>query len=390
MDKILEIQLGEYKNINSVNVDLHEKLFLKNKSANILEYDIRNVLSVTEVFDAERQANEIYRIYGNIEWLSILNGLREDYNALSDFFLPFYSPPGESHSFKNLLNSFEIYLVRPSTVFTAVTTTDNEYIRYFEVIATLNEIELYNAGFSKNIFNEQKYGFNLNIDIDISDYIDGLGFPLTELFLYFQYIPKENDENIPEEMQRIVWNNNSGLPNVVSYAPTQLSIGDRIIGNKILLNKLNYSQELLQNQIYYISTPYSSAGNIERLIWYYNPFVPLRLRYFNNEIKRANTGSTSYEVRNSIPYYAISISDGNYVWREILPQGYIDPITSNGVDYPFINGKRYLFSNIVLDIVPSLDDFNTGNVFSEIKLNNPTVLNTRPITDLNDIGKPCQ
>lgn len=390
MDKKLEILLPEKRNVDSVNVDLYDKFYLKNQEANLIEYDIRNVLSVTEVFDAERQNNQIYRIYGNIEWLSILNGLREDYNSISDFFLPFYSPPGESYSFKDLLNSFEIYLVRPSTVFTAVTTTDSEYIRYFEVIATLNEIELYNAGFSKNIFNEQEYGFNLNIDIDIGDYIDALGFPLTELFLYFQYIPKENDENIPEEMQRIVWNDNSGLPNVVSYVPTQLSIGDRIIGNKISLNKLNYSQELLQNQIYYISTPYSIAGNIERLIWYYNPFVPLRLRYFNNEVKRANTGSTSYEVRNSIPYYAINIGDGNYVWREILPQGYIDPITGNGVDYPFINGKRYLFSNVVLDIVPSLDDFNTGNVFSEIKLNNPTVLNTRPITDLNDIGKPCQ
>lgn len=388
MDRRLEIQLPEKKNIDSINVDLYDKFTLENKRANLIEYDINNLLSVTEVFDSERQNNEIYRIYGNIEWLSILNGLRVDYVQLRDFFLSFTNVDDQQLTYKNLLNSFEVYLVKPSTGFTHVNNTD-DYIRYFEVIATPNEIDIYNAGFSKNIFNEQEYSFNLTKDIDVSGQLDGVGFPLTELFLYFQYIPQSNGNNSPELMQHIAWSNlGSGI--VESFDPVTLNIGDKIIGDKVRLSKLNYTQSRVSSQYYYIQTVYNNDGVSDSLFWRYNPFIPLRLRYFNNEVRRANTGNTSYEVANSIPYYAIDIGDGNYVWRDILPQGYVDPITGNGVDYPFVNGKRYLFSNVVLDTTPSFSDYHTAQVFSEINFNDPININSSPITDLDNIGKPCQ
>lgn len=388
MDKRLEILLPEKKNVNSINIDLYDKVYLENKRANLLEYDINNILSVTEVFDSERQNNEIYRIYGSIEWLSNLSGLREDYDQLSDFFLPFTNLGETPITFKNLLNSFNIYLVKPSTGFTQINNTD-EYIRYFDVIGTPNDIDIYNAGFSKNIFGEQEYTFNLNVDIDVSGILDGVGFPLTELFLYFEYIPSTNGDNAPELMQSIKWSD-LGSALVESFEPQILNTGDRIMGDKISLDKLSYTQSVVSKQYYTIQTVYNENGNSESLFWKYNPFIPIRLRYFNNEVKRANVNNTSYEIVNSIPYYAINVSDGNYTWREILPQGYVDPITGNGVDYPFVNGKRYLFSNVILDTPPSFSDYHTAQVFNEIKFNNPSIINTSPITDLDNIGKPCQ
>ena len=66
MNNNTEILLNSLKNVNSVNVDTYEKIELSNKRALINEYDIRNIVSATDIFDAEREANEIYRIYGKI------------------------------------------------------------------------------------------------------------------------------------------------------------------------------------------------------------------------------------------------------------------------------------------------------------------------------------
>ena len=59
MDEKLEIQLGSEKNVTSVNVDNNVNIELSNNVSEIMEYDIRNVLSATEVFDVEREENEI-------------------------------------------------------------------------------------------------------------------------------------------------------------------------------------------------------------------------------------------------------------------------------------------------------------------------------------------
>ena len=101
-----------------------------------------------------------------------------------------------------------------------------------------------------------------------------------------------------------------------------------------------------------------------------------------------------------IPDYAKLIkADGKYVWRDILPQGYIDPITNLGVDYPFFNERRYLFEPVVFTIPPNLstdEDFehpNTLEVFDEIEYyNNATTIDLTPNSedDLDNIGKPCQ
>ena len=119
------------------------------------------------------------------------------------------------------------------------------------------------------------------------------------------------------------------------------------------------------------------------------------MRYFNDALNNVNTGTTSYEQQISIPYYATlltggTVGKGNFVWKDILPQGFIDPVTNQGVDYPFVNMRRYLFSTIILTISPNLQDSNTLQVFTQIKFGPPTVLNNAPMGDINNIGKPCQ
>lgn len=383
MDEKIEILLGVDKNVNSVNVDNYQRFMLDNKPGQIIEYDIENILSATEIFDAERTANQTYRIYGRAEYMSLLNGLKLDYTKLQDFFLPVTT------NCKNIFNSFNFYLLKAaSSGYTKIVGNSTEWVRYFEVIATPQDFEIYNAGYSNNVYGEQTYAFDFNRDFDITPYVDNFGFPATELFLYAQYKPTSNGANQPETMQRTSWGTN-GAPTQIAFTPTTLNYGDKVYGDLIEYAKQDFLQfpstQHANQQFYYISTRY----NLGTLKWKYIPFIPFRLQYFYDNLNNANTGSTSYAEQTAIPYYATSLGNGNYVWREIIPQGVVDPLTGVGVDYPFVNMERYLFSSVLLDVSPDLGDPHTLQVFTEIQFGTPIPLSVTPNTDLANIGKPC-
>jgi hypothetical protein len=388
MDESVKILLNSLNNINSVNVDNYEKIELLNKKSNIIEYDIQNALSATEIFDAEREDNPIYRIYGKIEYLSLLNGLKLTYTYFEDFFISL------SGNCKNILNSFRFYLLKPSTNNIKITNSGIEYIRYFEVIATPNQFELYPAGFSKNVFGEQAYAFSFINDYDISNYFDSFGFPITELYLYAQYIP---DTTKNESIYYSSFDRNYGSAgNTIKSTLSNdvLMIGDLVYGDLIEYSKLDYTQTQLISQIHYITTNClnNSIDRINKtIVWKYEPFIPFTLRYLSDNLNRANSGNTSYEIVETIPNYATKLDNaGNYVWRDILAQGYIDPLSGIGVDYPFVNQRRYLFSNIILDIAPDLNSGDSFEMFNEINFTrNEISAKTTPSSGVDNIGNPC-
>jgi hypothetical protein len=389
VDNQLQILLNSNKNVKSVNVDTFNKIELNNNISEITEYDIRNVLSATEVFDAEREANEVYRIYGKIEYLSLLNGLKSDYKYLKDFFSP------EVLNSRNILNSFEVYIVRPTTGYTSIENSSIEFVRYFEVVATSADFDIFKAAFSKNVYNEQIYAFNFNKDYDVSNIYDEFGMPLTELFIYFKYIPSANGFNDVENLKYTDWGTIGGDGTKIPLNTNPLNVGDKVYGDLIEYSKTQFTQTQLTPQTYYISTTYRDITHnnsvVGDLIWKYDPFISLPLRYFSNDLYSANTGDTSFDLVSSIPVYATKTDEnGNFVWRDILAQGFIDPLTGIGVDYPFVNKKRYLFTTLILDVFPDLNDSFTANVFRNIKTSTDTINKTPSSGELSNIGKPCQ
>jgi hypothetical protein len=383
MDKQIKILLNSAQNINSVNLDIFDKIELDVLPKEITEYNIRNVVNATEVFDAEREENQVYRIYGKIEYLSLLNGLKLDYTQFQDFFYPL------KDNCKNIFNSFDFYLLRPApSGYTNV--SGIEYIRYFEVIAIPDNFELFPVGFSNNVYGEQGYSFNYNIDIDISNYFDNFDFPVTELFLYAQY-----KKTASETVFFTNWVS-SGSTQVELLTKT-LDVGDFVetlnnirVGDLIEYSELLFLQEQLSEQTYYILTPYTTNSGTSRLKWKYNPFIPLRLRYLTDSYYVANTGSTSYELVQSIPPYATDIGNGNFVWRNIAIEDYTDPLTGLGTNHPFVNKKRYAFSSIIMDMTPDLTDDITREAFEEVWFTrNKYNIKTTPTGDINNIGKPC-
>lgn len=396
MDEKIQILLGLNKNVNSVNVDNYTRIELKNKVDELTEYNINNTLSASDVFDAERETNEIYRIYGRIEYLSLLNNLKNigTLPTLNDFFIPYYpSASTETYKSKTLLNSFKFYLLKPSsTGYTNISIDgDNSYyIRDFDIIS--EDIDIYPAGYSNNVFNEQTYCFNINDDINIENYIQNIiysgdtGLPVTDLYLYAEYI---TDLNIKKKYT--VWDNN-GYSSRNDYINT-----NKVYSDVIKFDKENFLIENYLNQIHYIYTDYNQGVDNNSLVWKYNPLIPLKLRYFSDNVVTANINDVSYDETTKIPKYALKendpplIDNGKRIWRNILPQGYIDPITNIGVNYPFVNNRRYLFTSIILDITPdlSISGSNTYNVFKNLNFYDPNLKHTQPISGLNNIGKQC-
>ena len=533
MDNNVEILLGNQKNIDSINVNGYSKIELTNNVSKLTEFTVNDVVNSTEVFDAEREANPVYRIYGRIEWMSLLNGLNAEYSALKDFFDPY---TGNS---KSILNSFDFYLVAPSSGQSYINISNtNHYKRSFEVIAGKDDFEIYNAGFSNNVYGEQVYSFSFKSDFNVTTLFDNFGFPVTELFIYAQYKSLPAPAPI-EQMSYTTWASN-GTESKATLNKKDLEVGDIVETNSggdiydlVEYLPTEYYQAQISSQTFYIRT-YYYQGYQRWLEWSYNPFIPLQLRYFDSTVNYAplseiveysttldvfdvnnptdkinitksskqslttslqtinkwntqsslnyswvattgylefdNTGTYNITFKTNIrlsqdtdkyiaetyleelagtgwdtipntirkyrinspiqgtnivrgfysedririrtrlipnpderkveriPDYALmNLTEGKYIWRDILPQGYIDPLTGDGVDYPFFNQRRYLFEPIVFDVPPNLNEDltlkhdNTLTVFNEISYwQNATNLDKTPITELDNIGKPCQ
>ena len=139
---------------------------------------------------------------------------------------------------------------------------------------------------------------------------------------------------------------------------------------------------------YEIDTPYGGSSDILR--WIYKPFIPITIRVFSDDLERINTGSTSVEEVDLIPFYATPIDDeGNVVWRNLLDKGFIDPLTNIGVNFPFINNRHYVFQNLIVSIQPQLNHPNTANVFNQILFNNNELISSQPSSQLDNINDKC-
>ena len=73
-------------------------------------------------------------------------------------------------------------------------------------------------------------------------------------------------------------------------------------------------------------------------------------------IKKQSEAVTVHNNFEFVDEYAtFSMYEGIFRWREILPIGFYESET-NGVDYPFVNGAHYPYTNLIFDIKPLLID----------------------------------
>ncbi len=430
MSETQQIQLLSGTTITAINLDAYENIDLSTHMREILPYDQTNVISQAQLFNQERQESQKYRIYGTLDFMSIVNGLTTGYTSVFDFF----TRPRLGDEFngltRNFLNCFEVYLckplgntfsattfvstggttgfynttifggskyTRPYTTFSAVTTLESGntlvtglvYELKYEVLTNLNNFQIYKSGYAKNIFYDQNYSFNFNKDFDVSNFTDSFGKPLTNLYLFLNFNPHQNGigqfETITENTSTdgIEFTGQTAISPHVVY-----SSGMTVNGDWSYYDPNNFEDFQVARKEYTISF-YCTGTTGTNIQFKYNPFIPIKLRDFNDQIVTGNITGTS-EIDKQIASYAVKLDDhGNYGWEDILPNGFIDPLSNRGVNYPFVNNRHYIFSNIVVRLATNLNDENTRTTFATIELGNSSLLYNKPTSNLNNLGNKC-
>ena len=268
------------------------------------------------------------------------------------------------------------------------------YFRIFKKIKTktaavieTDDYETYQTAFSQNTFNDPIIQFVFNEEIDITNLVDNLGRPLSELYLTTikttsnklfteiksgiesPFIPILNNSgsipyllNVPV-IQKI--HNGSNNP-FASHNPLESNVninindffGDLVEYNETTLNEViladiqhrfNTTNREIPNQTIQQVVSIGTDDNPTLLTapltlgprqegYYYQPHYRIQIRTFSNYIEDADP------VVDEIPSYAVQRADGKYIWRDYQPIGFNDG-DSETLDYPFLNGAHYRYQN---------------------------------------------
>lgn len=347
---------------NAPGVDYYKTIELKNKTKFLLNDENINNVNLSDLFNLERENSFNYRIIGSINYLSLVNNLNNNYSEIEDFFVKYNGGTNP----KNIFNSFKIYLLKKSDSY--ISLGSDLYKERYDVITEINDVTLYNCGFSKNIFNDNIFLFNFNIDINVKDIRDYFNKPITELYLYFDY---QLDVNKNEILFTKDFNNTSNENKnltITKTSNTDYTIDDLIIANLIRKRDNEFDETIINEQEFKIRY---RLNNNRSLQFKYNPFIKIKLRDYNDVVYFGNKNGNTKNFIN-IPDYAKIVGnplDGNLIWKELLPHGFIDPITNLGVNFPFVNGYHYVFTNNILSVRPDLNDPNTAIIFNKQKIN---------------------
>lgn len=251
------------------------------------------------------------------------------------------------------------------------------YYRQNKLLTGPKDYQVYKAGFSKNIFNDgyinDVFLFHFDKDIDVGNLKDNLGRPLTNLYLTIIKRASSGNNNYDgfkkwaENYQILEGNrtytpifdqNNPVVTSVLSYwqnnnpltAGSYLSEGALIYNDFVEYNRAFLTERVLSNtlgkfapsQVYPVPNTTPPTYEYDTREGYtYKIHQEINIRKFSNRIE--TTANRSNEI---YPDYVQVNNDGTVSWRDLLPIGFFEPSennTSNGIDYPFVNAKHYLF-----------------------------------------------
>jgi hypothetical protein len=266
------------------------------------------------------------------------------------------------------------------------------YFRKFKKIKTKyssaiqpDDYETYNLAFSQNIFSDDIVQFIFNEDIDITDAVDNLNRPLSELYLT---IIKTDSNNIFSRVSSgieapILPNFNTGnintyLKNIpviqkihnVPTAPSQtfnaLELDVKINNTDYYGDVVEYNvitvNEVVLSDVYYRFNTINRETTGNAIVpgprpegYYYKAHHLIRIKNLSSYIEEGVAKT------QNMPTYAVNLGDGRFFWRDLLDIGRTD-VQTNVVDYPFVNGSHYLYQNYCFS-VKRQDPFDNWDLY---------------------------
>jgi hypothetical protein len=263
------------------------------------------------------------------------------------------------------------------------------YFRVFKKIKTMtapiiepHDYDLYNLSFSKNIYSDPITQYIFNGDIDITDLVDNLGRPLSEIYLTkiktnsnglftrvssgieTPFLPKLKTSSTNTFLLAIPAINliHNGVPTpFLSHKPLEINVkptDDYFYGDLVEYNMFEVKETILANAAHRFNTVnretlanfnyYSTVGDTPTIKnvnlgprhegYFYNPHELIRIREYSAYIEQGDVNTID------APLYAANLGDGRYLWRDLLDIGYNES-SEKPIDYPFLNGCHYLYAN---------------------------------------------
>jgi hypothetical protein len=289
------------------------------------------------------------------------------------------------------------------------------YFRKFRKIKTRNhpviqqdDYEVYDLAFSKNNFYDNIEQFVFNEDIDISNLVDNLGRPLSEIYLTViktdsnglftnissgietPFIPQlNNSNNLTHLLDIPVINkihNGIDLP-FTSHNPLETNVtfinnNDDYYGDLVEYNLNELKETILAHishrfntvnresnpSITYVANKGSKNTNPEtppttitttlgprQEGYFYKSHYLIKIREYSAYIEDGD------EYTYGIPDYATKMSDGRYLWRDLLDIG-VKQFSNINLDYPFVNGCHYMYNNYCF-MLRRQDPFDNWGLF---------------------------
>ena len=266
------------------------------------------------------------------------------------------------------------------------------YFRKFKKIKTkssnvieTDDYEIFNIAFSETIFSDNVTEFLFNEDITVSDLVDNLGRPLSELYLTViktdsnniftnvssgieaPILPEFNTGNINTYLKDIpVIQKIHNVPTAQSQTFNPLENSVKISDSEYYGDVVEYNvttvREVVLSDVYYrfntinretTSSPIVAGPRPEG--YYYKAHHLIKIRDFSSYIEQGDSNTVG------IPSYAVKLSDGTYYWRDLLGIGTLD-IQENNVNYPFLNGSHYIYQDYCFE-VKRQDPFDNWDLY---------------------------
>lgn len=267
-----------------------------------------------------------------------------------------------------------------------------------------DDYELYPVGFAVTSYNDKLFQLIINEDIDLTDLKDNLGRPISEIYITilktdssgtftrvldgFDMINIEGNVKTNSPQFRKIGNirkmhtlTNDPKAPFVSHDPLDLNgngidiFDSEYYGDIAEYSKYEVKETILADVMHRFNTIDRELGTdvvftddaepdatkslktIEcaRLEGYiYKPHHKIQIRQYSNYVEQ-DDGKTI-----NIPEYSEQIGNA-YLWRDLLDIGFNDG-SEKPIEYPFLNGCHYLYSNICFP-VKRQDPFGKFNLF---------------------------
>jgi hypothetical protein len=308
--------------------DINLNISLKTNFNDLNEFNNSKLISLTDLFNEERNKSTKYRIYGNINYLSFLRNKKTTQTEITDFFNDDYKQTGF-----NFEDFFDLKIFKQVINQYTLTNADTTYVESLSPITDDSSYKLSFFGFSRNIYNEKNYSFK---------------FDTLNLNPYEYY--KINNE--------LFYNNYVYL----GFMPKNVSTYEKIYTTNDYINTVNINTELGYSAITFTNQQIDNIifGSNFNTVELFNEFLSAKTHNFfktyDIKITDSNINLNKRFIRNYL-----DIGNSDYTQKIVLDLSQ-STLTGNLI---YFDRENYLFNEIIkkeyLIKLQLIDTYQGGN-----------------------------